>query len=367
MTINLFQLTIANSAAKAELDQLSRRLWGGDLAVLPKYRELRAAVAAVGGTELVELPQADTLNELWAVLGFAPEDGPAGVHRRLAAALSSIARRGTSEGEFSLAGRPTDARRAFVWESFAGRWGRRHWRVTGQLRLVDGRLAASQVVVAVESTARREKEAVIEWTAFYDGPLDAVLTDRLNWVTAQFAARRLWSGDWSLPIGWGQSPLTEEEMANCHDLHTSPAAAWETPTGRIVLEDDSDGSARLSPGAWHYDDEVGHAVYDREVPAEAVADLVRLFWAKAPKSEVDQSIPASGPIPEPVDEEGLLQLLLRARWETQVSHSPFREWNVRPVGEFLAGLPEGNPAELWAGLKKLHPELASYVLASSVR
>jgi len=367
MTTNLFQLTTGNSAAKAELDRLTRRLWGGDLSVLPVYRELRAGVAAVGGTELVELPLAGTLDELWIVLGFEPEDGPVGVHRRLAAALSSIARRGTSEGEFSLGGRPTDARRPFVWESFAGRWGRRHWRVTGQLRLIDGRLAASQVVVAVESTARREKEAIIEWTAFYGGPLNTIIAERLNWVTAQFAARRLQDQDWSLPAGWSRSPLTEDEEACYHDLHTSPVAAWETPTGRIVLEDDGDGSARLTTGVWVYDPEVGYVVKVGEPPAEAVVDLIGLFWAKAPKSEVDQSIPASGPIPEPVDEEGLLALLWRVRWEVGAAQSRFREWNERPVGELLAELPSGNPAELWVELKKLRPELASYVLADSVR
>lgn len=336
------------------------------------------------GTQIIVLPKSGTLDEMWDALGFlweearphprvegcfyAPGRHPEGVYRRLAAGLGSIARRGTGESEFAL-GRPRHGLRAFAWESPAGRWTRRHWRVTGRLRLVGGRLVADQIVVAVESTARREEEAVSEWTVFTDGPLDHLMSERLNWVVAQFAARRIqtagcpeeveWqytygrkADGWAAPDGWKPVSLTGEEVEAYHDLHTSPQAAWVTPAGRILLEDDGDGSARL------------HG------PDTAVQELISLFWANAPKTEINRSAPASGPIPQPADAEELRELLWWAYSEAGDANSRFYEWpgaTERPVYELLAVLPEGDPATLWPELKKLRPELANYVLGRSSR
>ena len=113
------------------------------------------------------------------------------------------------------------------------------------------------------------------------------------------------------------------------------------------MEDDNDGSAHL------------HG------PNAAVEELISLFWANAPKAEIDRSAPASGPIPQPVNAEELLELLWRAYSEAGDVNSRFWEWPgaaERPVHELLTGLSNGDPATLWAELKKLRPELANYVL-----
>ena len=298
-------LALTDIAAKATADKLSRRLKGGDLRVVPDYRAATAAVRGLADAEIVELPAAGTLDELWDSLGFPDLGGQPtefggipgvvwasghrdirGVHRRLAAALRSIRSRGTAESEFLLSAAHTNGSKLFVWESPSGAWTRRHWKVTGRLRLVGGRVVADQVVVAVESTARRE-EGIVEWTAFTGGALDSSLSERLNWVIAQFAARRLQTGasdtegvewnypygrrrgaGWTAPRGWRPVSLTDDELEAYHDLHTSPMAAWRTPVGRVLLEDDTDGSARL------------------HCPDAAVQELVRLFWANAPKADL---------------------------------------------------------------------------------
>lgn len=205
----------------------------------------------------VVLPEYETLAQCWAALGF-PEDNsgteyaryvPQGVYRRLAAGASSICSRGTAEKELLLGPVADDGRR-FQWESFSGRWSHRHWKVTGLLRQVDDRIAATDVVVAVESSAQ-----VDEWTAFTGEALDNLLSDRLSWVVAQFAARNLIGCD--ALVGWLPDALTEEEVQAYHDLHTSPVAAWTTPHGRVLLEDDDNGRARL------------------DAPMAARADLIR--------------------------------------------------------------------------------------------
>ncbi len=294
-------LALTNDAAKEVADKLGRRLKGGDTTVIPEYREAVAALRGLADAEVVQLPAAGTLDEMWDKLGFLWEEArphpsgrgtyspgrhPEGVYRRLDAALRSIRSRGTAESEFLLSAAQTDGHRLFVWESPSGAWTRRHWKVTGRLRLVGGRVVADEVVVAVESTARRE-EGIVEWTAFTGGALDAFVAERLNWVIAQFAARRLQTGasdiegvewnypygrrrgiGWTAPRGWQPVSLTKDEMEAYHDLHTSPQAAWITPTGRVLLEDDNDGSARL-----HGSD-------------KAIEELVGLFWANAPKADL---------------------------------------------------------------------------------
>lgn len=291
-------LALTNDAAKEVADKLGRRLKGGDTTVIPEYREAVAALRGLADAEVVQLPAAGTLDEMWDKLGFLWEEArphpsgrgtyspgrhPEGVYRRLDAALRSIRSRGTAESEFLLSAAHANGSKLFVWESPSGAWTRRHWKVTGRLHLVCGRLTATEVVVAVESTARRE-EGVIEWTAFTGGALNTLLSERLNWVIAQFAARRLQKGadspegwqysygrkadGWTAPKGWEPTSLTEDEMEAYHDLHTSPQAAWITPTGRVLLEDDNDGSARL-----HGSD-------------KAIEELVGLFWANAPKADL---------------------------------------------------------------------------------
>lgn len=293
-------LALTNAAAQAEADTLGRRLKGGDTTVIPEYRAAVAALRGLADAEIVQLPAAGTLNGMWDLLGFHDVGGQPtepggdvvwapghrdirGVHRRLAAALRSIRSRGTAESEFLLSAAHANGSKLFVWESPSGAWTRRHWKVTGRLHLVCGRLTATEVVVAVESTARRE-EGVIEWTAFTGGALNTLLSERLNWVIAQFAARRLQKGadspegwqysygrkadGWTAPKGWEPTSLTEDEMEAYHDLHTSPVAAWAAPSGRVLLEDDNDGSAHL------------HG------PDAAVQELIQLFWANAPKADL---------------------------------------------------------------------------------
>ena len=247
------------------------------------------AVGTVSGTQVVQLPLAGTLDELWEELGFGvlypgtewSRREPVGIHRRLAAGLSSIMRRGTTSRGFTLGSPLADGRRPFVWESTCGRWTARHWRVSGLLDFTDDRLVADEVIVAVKSTAALEQEGRVEWTAFIGGPLNSILTERLNWVTAQFAARDLLWGGWKLE-GWAPEPLTEEEEGQKYDSNPHPVGKWVTPHGLVVLDDDQDGSAWL------------------DAPAPAVEELVCLFWqtSEAVSTDVDTAIPVSGYVSE---------------------------------------------------------------------
>jgi hypothetical protein len=197
-------------------------------------------------TQYIALPESATLEQCWAALGFAlPEGGyePKGLYRRLEAGLQSILNRGTASGELQL-GSDQDGWRPVQWESVAGRWTNRHWRVSGWLAMFDGVIAVENCFVEVESSARRDQEGVLEWTTFYGGPLNTIIQDRLQWVLAQFGARFL-AREEAMLEEWVTDLLTDEEIKGFHDLGTSPIAAWISPFGRVVLEDDSDGRARI--------------------------------------------------------------------------------------------------------------------------
>jgi hypothetical protein len=290
-----FKQATGHFAATATKPNLLRKAWSGRQEDLVAYKAARDAVAPC---EVVELPESGTLNDLWDALGYpdlggqtTPQGGRwtpgtrliEGVYRRLEAALSSIQHRGTAAYELELA---DDGE--FKWESEGGRWSRRHWRVTGRLQLVDGRLEIKESVVAVESTVAKEKEDRSEWTAFFGGPLDAVLADRLIWVVAQFGARLLLDRDETVALeGWESIPLNEVERGMYMRDHTSPRAAWETPHGRVVLHDDPDGSARLTGECR------GWGMESDPVPDGTKEELIALFLSDVPRVSVDTSLPSS--------------------------------------------------------------------------
>ncbi len=276
---------IAIAQAEATLIQLGPLLRRGDTSVLPEYRPARDTILSLEKAEVVRIPAASDMDAMWDAAGFPDVGGQpvpgeentvwadghrevTGVHRRLRAAEWSIVSRGTAEREFSLGSVGRDGSRAFAWESVFGTWGRRHWRITGRLTLVGGRLAAHDVKIAVESTARRE-EGVHEWTVFVGGALDGFIAARLTWVIAQFQARRMavlpgvpenWYHTWAYrapagtaaPEGWVPVPLSEEEAENgWHDIYGGVAAEWLLPEADadgviyVTLRDDDYGSARV--------------------------------------------------------------------------------------------------------------------------
>ena len=245
--------------------------------------------------EVISLPDVPDIREMWEALGFPweearphPEGGfyaPGrlleGVYKRLGAAILSIERRGTDHLDFQVGPRNGTSRR-FLWESTGGVWTRRHWRVEGQMESGGGRgVLVTQVTIDVESSARKG-----EWTRFKGSrALDVLLEERLNWVIAQFGARLLRQHE-LVPEGWEISPLTDEEVEGYHDLHTSPVAAWITPNGRVLFEDDEYGSAWL-----HAEEESRRRLL--EIGLTTLSFNLDLGWPAQPSAE-----PAEEPMPD---------------------------------------------------------------------
>lgn len=244
--------------------------------------------------EVISLPDVPDIREMWEALGFPweearphPEGGlyaPGrhleGVYKRLGAALHSIERRGTDHLDFQVGPRAGTHRR-FLWESRRGVWTRRHWRVQGQVEQTGGDLVVKEVTIEVESSARKG-----EWTRFEGSKaLNSLLEERLNWVIAQFGARLLHQHE-LVPEGWEVSPLTDEEVEAYHDLHTSPVAAWSTPKGRVLFEDDNYGSAYL-----HAEEESRRRLL--EIGLTRLAFNADLGWPAQPSAE-----PAEEPMPD---------------------------------------------------------------------
>ena len=215
------------------------------------------AISSIKNLETIQLPEADSLEEVWDSLGFVPDEWGnrpiSGIYRRLQAAVMSISRRGTNRCEFwqevwYSCGVQLRSRK-FAWESLGGVWGSRHWRVEGVVVIDDDKqtITVKDVTVMVESTACR-KEGVSQWTAFTGRALDAFIGDRLGWVLAHWGARILEETDLT-PQGWRRVKLTKSEREQWSDLHTHPVAAWKVGRGearrRVVLEDDDYGSAWL--------------------------------------------------------------------------------------------------------------------------
>jgi hypothetical protein len=159
---------------------------------------------------------------------------------------------------------------------------------------------------------------------------------------------------------WVTDLLTDEEIKGFHDLGTSPIAAWISPFGRVVLEDDSDGRARI------------HG------PEVAIGQLVELALGNLAVVQIDlDAEKASGPIPEPDDVEGLRELLSLAHYAGFGITGRF--WGnsdaaeaLEPVVEvYIArriptiGLDEAR--RLWRDLKLAHPRLAAYALSGLYR
>ncbi len=217
--------------------------------------------------DVVEVPQGD----LWVLDG---------IFTRLKAGVSSILDRGIRQHELAVGVR-AKGRASFVWDSDSGCWSQRHWRVTGVMSVVDGHLAVDDVVVAVASTSTDE------WTAFVGGSLNAIMTDRLRQVVAKFAAYWIQRGEVTAD-GWSDSPFNEEELArSCSEYVTHPEAAWETPHGRIVLQDDDYGVGRLTGTLTGGPDE-----WDPEPPAQAVRQLIELWWQNVSVTEqLDDGLP----------------------------------------------------------------------------
>lgn len=336
---------IARRAALLRCAELSEREGNFSLA-----ENLRRKAQEINPTQIVELPDAGSLDDLWAAVGGTRHDGggrpwweTSGIWRRLAAATRSIASRGTDSHDFAIDHPQANGFAPFCWESNGGAWGHRHWRVTGLLALRGEQLVVVDSTIAVESTARLDREAVSEWTAFRGRALDVFLAERLGWVLAQFAARDLAKGEIRIE-GWEESLLTEGEEEAYHDLHPSPVAAWETTTGRVVLEDDACGSA-----------------YIFCAPAQKM-ELVATFLAETERRGVDLFLPISGALPQPSAEEELEAVLNRAQYLTHGMGQAYEyDKEARDAIASIASL--GSPAERWEALKMCHPALAARTLA----
>ncbi len=215
-------------------------------------RTLRHKASVTGNatnSTIVELPHAQSLYELWDRLGFTYSEDAShrryvinGIYRRFAAAMKSIESRGFDGSEIQI-GAVEGFWHPFRWESERGRWGSRHWVVTGWLKSGAGKLTAKNVTVSVKSSAAAE-EGRTEWTIFRGGPLNSVIAERLAWVLGVLAVRLLERKLISSPH-FAASQLTEEERGEYHDLHPSPSSAWVHASVRVVLEDDCDGRGFL--------------------------------------------------------------------------------------------------------------------------
>lgn len=244
------------------------------------------------GTEFVRLPNAGSLDELWAVLGMNAQDGRfevTGVFRRLAAAVSSIRERGFDNREFVLGCEGRERWLPFAWESEGGAWTPRHWRVTGRLRLLSGRPIVLDSEVAVESSAAR-KEGRSEWTVFSGGPLNTILAEKLGWVFAHQGAALL-SREKEIHESWTPLPLSDEERAEYDSVYNVLSAlGWKShpdaPTARVILASDSWGKTYISSPPEMY----------RPDLTKMLAQLRQLWLSKVERGEVDMTPPLSGRI-----------------------------------------------------------------------
>jgi hypothetical protein len=220
----------------------------------------------IEGVDYVDLPIGDTMDEVWLSLGFTQASAGwwevDGIYKRLAAAISSIKKRGFGNDEITFG--PVDWRgfQEFTWESLGGYWNSRHWRVTGKLRYSRQKIQVTDTVIVVKGVKAEKEEGRIEWTAFRTegNALNDVLSSRLldvfMAVGARLLARRLaplYENDIVL-LG----VLTDEERDSYHDLHPSPVAAFVVYNGeqRIVLWDDDCGSAWLEGDTRYFQSEL---------------------------------------------------------------------------------------------------------------
>jgi hypothetical protein len=188
-------------------------------------------------TDMVELPTADSEEEMWRALGFEElpprypdqkfvEFDVQGVYKRLMAGIRSLRMRGFHSSEIIV----SDGH--LCWESTSGFWSRRSWTVTARVKRDDMNVVCSDVSIEVKSADQQSAEGTI----FTGGALDVILERRLAWAVPIIGARA------TEPT----TSLTDEEVDAYHDLHPSPVKAWSNGTGRVVLEDDDHGSAHLT-------------------------------------------------------------------------------------------------------------------------
>lgn len=224
----------------------------GNWVLAKGLREKAEALVPTIPSQLIKLPDAETLDEAYAALGFLPHpqgDGwidVRGIYRRLNAAVTSIRSRGFSARDIKMGVQGSDGFRSFLWESDGGCWTPRHWRVTGNVARRGDKVVATNVVVAVKSSASAE-EGRVEWTAFRGRALNRLIGRRLTEILSVIGARALVYGENPLasPNDVTIDSLTDEERRSYHDLHPSPAAAFVAFGSRVVLWDDNSGSGSL--------------------------------------------------------------------------------------------------------------------------
>jgi hypothetical protein len=228
-------------------------------------------------SDVVRLPDADSVREAWAILGFPTEDGhpvPVGIHRRLAAALNSIRTRGFAAAQFHFEAPDRRGSRRLLWESECGFWSNRHWRVTALVTPTHTGVSVRDVTVAVKSSAAA-LDGRVEWTAFTGRALNSAMAERLTEVLSVLRVRWTSDGDTDLS-GAVLVDLTEDERGAYDDLHPYPAAAMLYRGDRIVLWDGGCGSGSLegaSPGT--------------------LADLARAGLLGKRVEEIDGAVPNS--------------------------------------------------------------------------
>lgn len=263
----------------------------GNLPLAARLRKQLERLPEKSGTKFVELPNAGSLDELWAVLDMNAQNSRfevTGVYRRLAAATSSIRERGFDNREFVLGCEGREGWLPFQWDSEGGAWTPRHWRVTGRLRLMAGRPIVLDSEVAVESSAARE-EGRSEWTVFSGGPLNTLLTEKLGWVLASEGAALLSTGR-EVHESWTLLPLSGDEEVEYDSMNNAIAAlGWknypDSPIARVVLASDGWGKAYIRLPA-----------VTKQVGEEMLAQLRQLWLSKVERGEVDMTPPLSGRI-----------------------------------------------------------------------
>lgn len=181
-------------------------------------------------SNLIELPAANTDEQLWRALGFAevpnehsqyPQFDVQGVYKRLSAGIRSVRCRGFADSDIIVSGS------SLTWTSGGGAWSSRPWSVTSNVEWDEAAATVhcSRTTFEIGSASTRER------TIFRGGPLDSILSRRLDYVFAIIGGR----------ASKANSRLTQEERDSYHDLHPSACKAWADQFGRLVLEDDDYG------------------------------------------------------------------------------------------------------------------------------
>lgn len=160
--------------------------------------------------DIIELPAADSADALWAALGqpvVEDRHEPAGIYRRLAAGLLSVAERGFDAVNFAVTAD------GIVWSSTGGVWSHRPWTVVADRDLTEIRW--------IEVGSKSDPQ---DRTRFVGPALTSILLDTFRAALMVIAARR------QTPDGWTYTATGSE----WHDIHGGAIDRWVATDGRTI-------------------------------------------------------------------------------------------------------------------------------------